>query len=77
MSYQIEIPEEVRRALEELPLKPGGWVTPELDAILLEYGSRCQFRDLAKVIEKMYGKKIPAKRLHYRYKVLMERKEGG
>lgn len=70
--YEVLIPAEVKALLEKMPSKPGWWTTPEIDAILIEYGDKKQFRDIASVIEKVYKKKIPIKRLYYRYKRLKE-----
>lgn len=70
--YKIEIPKEIEEQIEKLPDKPGSWLTPEIDAILIKYGNRKQVRSIANIIEKYYGKRVSTKTLQNRINRLRE-----
>lgn len=72
--YEIEIPEDIQNLLEHAPAKPGSWIRPEIDAILLRYGRTVQFKDISKAIQAHFGLTVSSQRLTWRYHVLIERK---
>ena len=71
--FSVEIPPDLVKKLEALPPKPGSWVRPEIDKILLTYGEKKNIQDLAKILSEHYHVPITARGLQNRLQYLRDR----
>ena len=71
--FDVVLPPELIEKLEKARNSPTSVFTPEIDAILLQYGGKKVLREIGNVIYEYYGIRIPERTLRYRLKQLQEK----